>query len=216
MEAIAKYDFNATAEDELSFRRGDVLKILNEDCDQNWYKAELRGRDGFIPKNYIQMQPHPWFHGRTSRAKAEELLSRQRHDGAFLVRESETSPGDFSLSVKFGDGVQHFKVLRDGAGKYFLWVVKFNSLNELVEYHRTTSVSRTQHILLRDMETLPQVLYVQALFDFEPQEPGELWFRRGDIIRVLDSADPNWWRGACRGHAGLFPRNYVTAVAQSR
>ncbi|KAJ8357592.1 hypothetical protein SKAU_G00203860 [Synaphobranchus kaupii] len=37
---------------------------------------------------------------------------------------------------------QHFKVLRDGAGKYFLWVVKFNSLNELVDYHRSTSVSR--------------------------------------------------------------------------
>ena len=49
--------------------------------------------------------------------------------------------------------VQHFKVLRDGAGKYFLWVVKFNSLNELVEYHRTSSVSRSQVILLRDMAT---------------------------------------------------------------
>ena len=47
--------------------------------------------------------------------------------------------------------VQHFKVLRDGAGKYFLWVVKFNSLNELVEYHRTSSVSRSQVIYLKDM-----------------------------------------------------------------
>lgn len=27
MEAIAKHDFNATAEDELSFRKGDVLKV---------------------------------------------------------------------------------------------------------------------------------------------------------------------------------------------
>ena len=55
------------------------------------------------------------------------------------------------LSSRFGGGVQHFKVLRDGAGKYFLWVVKFNSLNQLVEYHRTSSVSRTQTIYLRDM-----------------------------------------------------------------
>ena len=52
---------------------------------------------------------------------------------------------------RFEDGVQHFKVLRDGAGKYFLWVVKFSSLNELVKYHRTSSVSRTQTICLRDM-----------------------------------------------------------------
>ena len=52
---------------------------------------------------------------------------------------------------RFGGGVQHFKVLRDGAGKYFLWVVKFNSLNQLVDYHRTSSVSRTQTIYLKDM-----------------------------------------------------------------
>lgn len=74
-----------------------------------------------------------------------------KHEGAFLIRVSESSPGDFSLSVKCSDGVQHFKVLRDAQGKFFLWVVKFNSLNELVEYHRTSSVSRSQHVKLRDM-----------------------------------------------------------------
>ena len=49
------------------------------------------------------------------------------------------------------DGVQHFKVLRDQNGKFFLWVVKFNSLNELVDYHRTSSVSRNQDVKLKDM-----------------------------------------------------------------
>lgn len=41
-----------------------------------------------------------WFFGKIPRAKAEEMLSKQRHDGAFLIRESESAPGDFSLSVK--------------------------------------------------------------------------------------------------------------------
>ena len=41
-----------------------------------------------------------WFHGRITRAKAEDLLGKQPHDGAFLIRESESTPGDFSLSVK--------------------------------------------------------------------------------------------------------------------
>ncbi|KAK3520497.1 hypothetical protein QTP70_024112 [Hemibagrus guttatus] len=235
MEAIAKYDFKATADDELSFKRGEILKVLNEECDQNWYKAELNGKDGFIPKNYIEMKAHPqavfyrkmgmgrwffpllvshlWFFGRIPRARAEELLNKQRHDGAFLIRESESAPGDFSLSVKFGNDVQHFKVLRDGAGKYFLWVVKFNSLNELVDYHRSTSVSRNQQIFLRDIEQVSQhPTYVQALFDFDPQEDGELGFRRGDFIQVLDNSDPNWWKGACHGQTGMFPRNYVTPV----
>ena len=82
------------------------------------------------------------------------------------------------LIFRCSDGVQHFKVLRDAGGKFFLWVVKFNSLNELVEYHRTSSVSRSQDVKLRDL--LPE--YVKALYDFSPQEPGELEFRRGDII----------------------------------
>ena len=34
-----------------------------------------------------------WFHGKITRAKSEELLSKQKHDGAFLIRESESTPG---------------------------------------------------------------------------------------------------------------------------
>uniref|UniRef100_A0A8C6I949 Uncharacterized protein n=1 Tax=Mus spicilegus TaxID=10103 RepID=A0A8C6I949_MUSSI len=104
MEAIAKYDFKATAHNELSFKGGGILKVLSEECDQNWYKAELKWKDGFILKNYIEMKPHPWyFFGKIPRAKAEEMLSKQQHDRAFLIQESECSPGDFSLSVRFGN-----------------------------------------------------------------------------------------------------------------
>lgn len=208
MEAIALHDFHATAEDELSFKKGSVLKVLNTEEDKHWYKAEQDGKDGLIPKNYIQMKDHVWYHGRITRAKAEDTLTKQPHDGAFLIRESESTPGDFSLSVKFGGGVQHFKVLRDGAGKYFLWVVKFNSLNQLVDYHRTSSVSRTQTIYLKDMTS--QVSTVAAAFDFDPQEEGELRLRKGDIITVLDKSDANWWKGKnSDGKEGMFPVPYV-------
>lgn len=47
--------------------------------------------------------------------------------------------------------MQHFKILRDSGGKYFLWVQKFDSLNELVKHHRTSSVSRSSTIFLQDM-----------------------------------------------------------------
>ena len=53
------------------------------------------------------------------------------------------------------------------SGKFFLWVVKFNSLNELVEYHHSASVSRSQDIKLREM--VPEEFLVQALYDFTPQ-----------------------------------------------
>ena len=45
--------------------------------------------------------------------------------------------------------------------------MKFNSLNELVEYHHTASVSRSQDIKLKEM--IPEEYLVQALYDFTPQ-----------------------------------------------
>lgn len=207
MEAVAKHDFNATADDELSFRKHQILKILNKEDDMNWYRAELDGAEGLIPSNYIEMKPHNWYYGRITRADAEKLLAN-KPEGAFVVRVSESSPGDFSLSVKCGDGVQHFKVLRDAQGKFFLWVVKFNSLNELVEYHHSASVSRSADIKLKEM--IPDELVVQALYDFHPQEPGELEFRRGDVITVTDRTDQHWWNGEIGNRKGLFPATYVT------
>ncbi|XP_029920685.1 growth factor receptor-bound protein 2a [Myripristis murdjan] len=210
MEAVAKTDFTAASDEELSFTRGSILKISSESSDKEWYKAEQDGKEGFIPKNFVTVHPHDWFYGKIARATAEELLSKQRVDGAFLIRESETTLGDFSLSVRSGNEVQHFRILRDGSGKYFLWVVKFNSLNQLVEYHRTSSVSRSQTILLRDMDK--QNMYVQAMFDFQPQEQGELGLKRGDIVEVLDRSHPDWWKGTCNSQTGTFPSNYVTPL----
>ena len=46
MEAVAKHDFAHTADDELSFRKGQVLKVLNKEDDMNWYRAELDGQEG--------------------------------------------------------------------------------------------------------------------------------------------------------------------------
>jgi growth factor receptor-binding protein 2 len=206
MEATAKHNFYATADDELSFRENQVLKILNMEDDMNWYRAELNGREGLIPSNYIEMKSHDWYCGRITRADAEKLLL-DKHEGAFLIRISESSPRDFSLTVKFSDGMQHFKVLRDAQGKFFLWVVKFNSFNELAEYHRTASVSRLQDVKLRDM--VREDCLVQALYYFTPHEPRELESRRGDVITVKKRMDQNWWRGETGTRIGLFPATYV-------
>ncbi|XP_067859536.1 GRB2-related adapter protein-like [Heptranchias perlo] len=217
MEAVALYNFLASATDELSFNKGETLKVLNMEDDPNWFKAELHGVEGFVPKNYIKVKPHDWYIGRVSRTSAEELLLKQGYIGAFLLRESESSPGEFSISVNYGKHVQHFKVLRDKEGKYYLWEEKFHSLNELVDFYRTTTIAKKQQIFLRDTkpdEELQKPGHVQACFDFSPQDPTELVFYRGDIIEVVESVDPNWWKGRCRGRTGFFPRNYVQPMIQ--
>lgn len=147
MEARGKFDFNGTAEDELSFRKGDILKIHGSQDD--WFKAELHGHEGYIPKNYVERQTPSWFKETASRGSAEELLMSQEV-GAFLIRGSQSSPGDFSISVRHEYDVQHFKVMKDNKGHYYLWTERFTSLNKLVDFYKTSSISKQREIFLRD------------------------------------------------------------------
>ncbi|XP_060705267.1 GRB2-related adapter protein 2a [Hemiscyllium ocellatum] len=147
MEAVAKYEFNGAGEDELSFKKDDILKVLSTEDD--WYKAELHGHEGFVPKNYIDINVPSWFHGGIARSEAESILLAQ-DVGFFLIRASQSSKNEFSISVRHEEDVQHFKVLRDGKGHYFLWSEKFDSLNKLVEYYKVSSISKTTQIYLRE------------------------------------------------------------------
>lgn len=75
----------------------------------------------------------------------------------------------FLSPYRCGEGIQHFKVLRDTQGKFFLWVKKFNSLNELIDYHRTATVSRSHDVKLKDIqkeEVCYQLLIYISYFTF--------------------------------------------------
>ncbi|XP_025085243.1 growth factor receptor-bound protein 2-like isoform X2 [Pomacea canaliculata] len=224
MEAKAMYNFDASQQDELSFRRGDVLVIRNME-DKDWYQAQLGARTGYIPATYVELEKNEWYKGKMSRAEAEMFLMKtnsQGHhvypDGTFIVRDCESDRNQFSLSVKHGSCPQHFKILSNQDGQYYLWPHKyFTSINELINHHRTNSVARDSRtvILLKDLQE-PQagVQLFEAEHDFHPEAPEEVGFRRGDKIILLEKTDENWWTGQVQssGEQGLFPRNYVREV----
>lgn len=55
------------------------------------------------------------------------------------------------------------------------------------------------------------VTRVRALHTFEPTEPGELGFEKGEVIKVVDRGYKDWWRGQLKGRTGIFPVNYVVS-----
>lgn len=50
-----------------------------------------------------------------------------------------------------------------------------------------------------------------ALFTFDADQPGDLGFKKGDVIRVTKKTDStnDWWTGTIGGRTGIFPSNYV-------
>ncbi|XP_072168285.1 growth factor receptor-bound protein 2-B-like [Diadema setosum] len=307
VECRAVYSFKPKEPDELEFNQGDVLFVKGPEQDgagTGWLRAQLNGREGLVPANYLTKLPS-WFYPTITR-KSAELLLHQEDNGAFLVRKSESSERLYSLSVKYNESVQHFRILQDTAGKFHLWIVKFPSLDALVDYYRTTSVTRENQvpgvksgnvITLVDMQRVAQTMQkypqlkvlrpedgdlmdnsfsqkshhahlqggrpfnggqraplqnsweanmryshnnamqsmpngwddrrrppmghvmahsrhqkLQALYDFDPEEEGELCFRKGDIITLVDKPTKDWWRGTVNGRVGMLPAPYVKAL----
>ena len=76
-----------------------------------------------------------WFFGAIKRTEAEKELMFNDY-GSFLVRDSESTPGDFSLSIRDIERVRHYKIRRPDVGCFFVTRrVTFETIPELIQYY---------------------------------------------------------------------------------
>ena len=52
---------------------------------------------------------------------------------------------------------------------------------------------------------------VVALYTYQGSEFGDMTFKKGDMMEIVDDTDPDWWvaRHLTTGEKGHIPRNYV-------
>uniref|UniRef100_A0A3B4B967 Adapter molecule crk n=1 Tax=Periophthalmus magnuspinnatus TaxID=409849 RepID=A0A3B4B967_9GOBI len=166
-----------------------------------------------------------WYWGRLSRQEAVSLLQGQRH-GVFLVRDSITSPGDYVLSVSENSKVSHYIInsISLGHPRFRIGDQEFEALPALLEFYKihyldTTTliepINKSKHtsfISVGPGGPPPRLEeeYVRALFDFPGNDEEDLPFRKGDILRVLEKPEDQWWNAQnSEGRAGMIPVPYV-------
>lgn len=180
--------------------------------------------------NLDSEERNSWYWGRLSRQEAVALLQGQRHR-VFLVRDSSTSPGDYVLSVSENSHVSHYIINSSGPSppvqpsaaqplpgvspsRLRIGDQEFDSLPALLEFYKihyldTTTliepVSRSRQgsgVILRQEEAE----YVRALFDFNGNDEEDLPFKKGDILRIPDKPEEQWWNAEdSEGKRGMIP-----------
>ncbi|XP_037705925.1 growth factor receptor-bound protein 14 isoform X2 [Choloepus didactylus] len=84
----------------------------------------------------------PWFHHKISRDEAQRLIIQQGLvDGVFLVRDSQSNPKTFVLSMSHGQKIKHFQIIPvEDDGETFHTLddghTKFTDLIQLVEFYQ--------------------------------------------------------------------------------
>ena len=82
-----------------------------------------------------------WFHGNLSGRDAEKLILERGRNGSFLVRESQSKPGDYVLSVRNDDKVTHVMIR---------WQVSFILKND---QNKLNSPTNDEYLVLKKLKT---------------------------------------------------------------
>ncbi|XP_027273116.1 tyrosine-protein kinase ABL2 isoform X15 [Cricetulus griseus] len=140
---VALYDFVASGDNTLSITKGEKLRVLGYNQNGEWSEVRSKNGQGWVPSNYItpvnSLEKHSWYHGPVSRSAAEYLLS-SLINGSFLVRESESSPGQLSISLRYEGRVYHYRINTTTDSKVYVTAEsRFSTLAELVHHHSTVA-----------------------------------------------------------------------------
>ncbi|CAM5165780.1 unnamed protein product [Natator depressus] len=150
-KVVALYDYQPMNAQDLQLQKGEEYFILEESNLPWWRARDKNGKQGYIPNNYVteaknSLEIFEWYSKNITRSQAEQLLKQEGKEGGYIVRDSTSKTGKYTVSVfakSSGDlqgVIRHYVVCSTPQKQYYLAEKHlFNTIPELIMYHQHNS-----------------------------------------------------------------------------
>ncbi|XP_071614393.1 tyrosine-protein kinase BTK isoform X2 [Heliangelus exortis] len=169
-KVVALYNYLPMNAQDLQLQKGKEYFILEESHLPWWKARDKDGREGYIPSNYVtetsnSLEIFEWYSKNITRSQAEQLLKQEGKDGGFIVRDSTSKTGKYTVSVYAKSSVdpqgtvRHYVVCCTPQNQYYLAEKHlFNTIPELIMYHQHNSaglISRLKYPVTQYQKSAP-------------------------------------------------------------
>lgn len=104
----------------------------------------------FIPIESYELSNERWFHGLISKKESTYVILRNGHSGSYLVRVSQSEPGNYVLAINVNDKVVEIKIISNVSIKmlsfYYSLCVKIQNIGLIIKVYLKNYTSKLINI----------------------------------------------------------------------
>lgn len=191
----ALYDFVGEGPQELSLRKGDVVRVLGS-LNGSWMLGTLHGQRGMFPANFVEVSSGP-------RTTNEEAEGERRSKGCPVIAlHTFQAEQEGDLGFNEGDTV----TVLSRINKDWLY-------GELDGRRGQFPAGFVQPISGSGSQKSAVCNLYKAVYAFNAQHHDELSLKVADIVDVTQKINDDWWQGRLLGNTstreGIFPASFV-------